>query len=113
MLQLSEILPGSEKRGPQVNTLYKWKPVKDEIIKENESYRLLEEIRMHTGMSDPEINENLEEKIKILKGFVKENVRDLNKIGRIIAIYYSEPEHVLKAVSKNEHIDEVIKSWFG
>ncbi|MEM5853558.1 MAG: ATPase, T2SS/T4P/T4SS family [Candidatus Aenigmatarchaeota archaeon] len=112
MLQLGEILPGSEKRGPQVNIMYKWKPAKDEIVKENESYRLLEEIRMHTGMSDQEINEDLEEKVKILKWLVKNQTKDLNKIGKIIAMYYSEPELVLKVVGKDEDVEKVIKSWF-
>ncbi|MEM7826404.1 MAG: ATPase, T2SS/T4P/T4SS family [Candidatus Aenigmatarchaeota archaeon] len=113
LFQLSEILPGSEKRGPQVNTLYRWKPLKDEILKENDSYRLVEEIRMHTGMSDEEIKENLEEKVKILKWFVKKQVKDLNSLGRLIAIYYSSPELISKAAEKNEDFEKVIKSWFG
>jgi len=112
LLQLAEILPGSEKRGPQVNVLYKWKPGKDEIVKENDSYRLIEEIRMHTGMNDQEIKNDIEEKIKILKWLVKNQVKDLNKIGKIIAIYYSEPSQVLKFVEKNEDADKLIESWF-
>jgi flagellar protein FlaI len=112
MFQLSEILPGSEKRGPQINTLYRWKPSKDEIVKENESYRLIDEISMHTGMSNQDIMNDIQEKIKILKWFVEKQLKDLNKIGRVVAIYYSSPEIVTKAVEKNEDVDKVIKSWF-
>jgi flagellar protein FlaI len=111
MLQLSEILPGSEKSGPQLNTLYRWKPLKDEIVKENESYRLVEEISMHTGMSEQEINANLQEKAKILKWFVENGVKDLNKIGLLVAIYYSDPERIVKSVEKSENPEKVIKSW--
>lgn len=113
LFQLSEILPGSEKRGPQVNTLYRWKPLKDEILKENDSYRLVEEIRLHTGMTEDEIKKNLEEKVKILKWFVKRQVKDLNSLGRLIAIYYSSPQLIVKAAEKNEDSEKVIKSWFG
>jgi len=112
MYQLSEVLPGSEKRGPQINTLYRWKPSKDEIIKENESYRLIDEISMHTGLSNQEIMNDIQEKVKILKWFVEKQLKDLNKIGRVVAIYYSSPDTILKAVEKNEDVDKVIKSWF-
>jgi flagellar protein FlaI len=112
MFQLSEILPGSEKRGPQINTLYRWKPSKDEIVKENESYRLIDEISMHTGLSNQDIMNDTQEKIKILKWFVEKQVKDLNKIGRLVAIYYSSPDVVVKAVEKNEDVEKVIKSWF-
>ncbi|MEM5878890.1 MAG: ATPase, T2SS/T4P/T4SS family [Candidatus Aenigmatarchaeota archaeon] len=113
MFQLSEILPGSEKQGPQLNTLYRWKPVKDEIERENDSLRIVEEIGMHTGMTEQEIKENMDEKVGILKWFVENQVKDLNKLGRLIAIYYSSPEKLVKAVENRENVDKVIKSWFG
>jgi flagellar protein FlaI len=112
MLQLAEILPGSEKSGAQVNVLYRWKPLKDEIIKENESYRLLEEIRMHTGMNDEEIKKNIDEKADILKWFVKKQVRDLNEIGRLVAIYYSDADYLMKSIKKNDDPKKIIQSWF-
>lgn len=111
MLQLAEILPGSEKSGAQTSVLYRWRPLKDEIIKENDSYRLLGEIRMHTGMTDEEIMNDVEEKSDILKWFVKNQVKDLNKIGRLVAVYYSDAESLLKGMKKNEDPDKIIKSW--
>jgi flagellar protein FlaI len=112
MLELAEILPAGEKGGVKVNTLYKWKPLKDEIVKDNESYRLMEEIRMHTGMTGEEIEQDVKEKTDILKWFVKSKITDLNKIGRLVAIYYSEPDYLLKNVKKNEDVENIIKSWF-
>jgi type IV secretory pathway ATPase VirB11/archaellum biosynthesis ATPase/intein/homing endonuclease len=109
MLQLSELVPRGEKGGVTINTLYRWRPAKDEIEKANESYRILEEIRMHTGMSDNEVKQSLEEKIDILKWLVKSHVSDINKIGRIVAIYYSDPEFLLKRIKESP--EKVIEEW--
>jgi len=109
MLQLSELVPRGEKGGVTINTLYRWRPAKDEIEKANDSYRVLEEIRIHTGMSDNEVKQSLEEKIDILKWLVKNHVSDINKIGRIVAIYYSDPDFLLKRMKESP--DKVIEEW--
>jgi len=109
MFQLSELVPRGEKGGVTINTLYRWRPAKDEIEKANESYRILEEIRIHTGMSENEVKQGLEEKIDVLKWLVKNHVDDINKIGRIVAVYYSDPEFLLKRMK--EPVDKVIEEW--
>ena len=109
LLQLSELVPRGERGGVTINTLYKWRPAKDEIEKVNESYRVFEEIRMHTGMSDSEVKQSLEEKMDILKWLVKNHVNDINKIGRIVAIYYSDPDFLLKRMKESP--DKVIEEW--
>jgi len=111
LLQLAEILP-SEK-GPQVNVLYRWKPLKDEITKERDSFRVKEEIRMHTGMTDQEIEKDLEEKQKVLQWLVKKKVKDINAIGRIVSIYYLKPEYIIKAAERNEDVEKVIDNWYS
>jgi flagellar protein FlaI len=113
MFQLAEILPKGEKGGAQINVLYRWKPIKDEIIKDKESFRLLEEIRTHTGLTDEEIIKDVNEKADILKWFVKQQIKDLNKIGRLVAIYYSDTDYLLKGMRKNENVEKMIKSWFA
>ncbi|MGC8993453.1 MAG: ATPase, T2SS/T4P/T4SS family, partial [Candidatus Aenigmatarchaeota archaeon] len=111
LFQLAEILP--TEKGVKINTLFRWKPVKDEIVKEKESFRVLEEIRMHTGMTDQEIERDLKEKEEILKWLVKRSVKDVNKIGRVVAIYYLKPEYILKAAEKNEDVDKTIEKWYS
>jgi len=112
MLQLSELVPKSEKASSRINTLYRWKPVKDDILKEEESYRLIEEIKTNTGMTNEEIKKNVNEKIEILKWFVRQQIRDLNQIGRVVAIYYSDPDRIMKGIQKHESVEKIIKSWF-
>lgn len=111
LLQLAEVLP-SEK-GPQVNILYRWKPVKDEITKEKDSFRVKEEIRMHTGMTDQEIEKDLEEKQKVLQWLARKKVKDINAIGRIVSIYYLKPDYIIKAAEKNEDVEKTIDNWYS
>ncbi|MCS7122997.1 MAG: ATPase, T2SS/T4P/T4SS family [Candidatus Aenigmarchaeota archaeon] len=107
LLQVAEIIGGE--KGVKVNVFYKWKPAKDIIEKIGDIYRIFEEIRSFTGMSDEEIMEDLAEKEKILRYFVKNDIVDLNKIGKIISIYYTNKEIVLNNLDKK--IDEIIKKW--
>ncbi|MEM5811723.1 MAG: ATPase, T2SS/T4P/T4SS family [Candidatus Aenigmatarchaeota archaeon] len=107
LFQVAEIIAGE--KGVRINVFYKWKPAKDIIEKEGEIYRIFEEIRSFTGMSDEEIKDDLEEKEKIIKYFVKNDITDLNKIGKIISIYYIDKNFVLKNLDKK--IDEIIKKW--
>jgi archaeal flagellar protein FlaI len=113
MIQLAEVLPRGEKGGANANVLYRWKPTKDIMEKENESFRLLEEIRMHTGMSDDEIKSDIKDKVDILEWLVKRQVRDLNMIGRMVAIYYADPEYVTRTIKKDISAEAIIKGWFG
>ncbi len=111
MFQLSELVPKGDSGGAQTNTLYKWKPLKDQIVKDNESYRLLEEIRTHTGMTDEEIKKDVDGKVNILKWFEKEQIKDLNTIGKLVAIYYSDADRLLNGIKKNENVKKIVESW--
>jgi flagellar protein FlaI len=112
--ELAEIVPAGEagKVGARINVLYRWKPIKDVIEKENESIRLIEELRMHTGMSEKEIQEDLKEKQKILNWFVKHNVNKVNAIGRVVSEYYMNREEVLKAIEQDIKPEKLIPPEF-
>ena len=107
MIQLSEVVSRGEKGGVSINTIFRWKPSKDAIEQVGESYRLLSEIKTHTGMSDADIKKSIEEKIEILKWLVEEKVKDIEKIGRVVAIYYNNPEALMKKIG--EPVDKVIE----
>ncbi|HDH91506.1 MAG TPA: CpaF family protein [Candidatus Aenigmarchaeota archaeon] len=111
LFEVAEIIPSGEagRAKVSINVLFRWKPYKDEISKEGESYRFIEELRMHTGMSDDEIKKDIEDKLEILKWFVRNNVRNINEIGRVVARYYLEPEFVLDCVKRNEKLEKVVK----
>jgi flagellar protein FlaI len=106
LLQLAELIP--TEKGAKINVLYQWKPEKDVIEKENESYRVLDEISMHTGLTLKEIEADLKEKQDVLKWFVKNEVKDIDKLGRLIAIYYCNKDFLLKQLKSN-NVDEIIR----
>jgi len=62
--QVGEFMPGKETT--TANIIYRWVPERDEIIPHNESLVFIDEIGRHTGMSQNEINQDLERKKSIL-----------------------------------------------
>lgn len=100
ILQLAEFVPqkgGSDgKTMLKPNILFRWRAATDTIEKYAESIRLFDELSLHTGFTAGELNQNLLEKQKVLEYMVKEKIRDINEVGKIMAQYYSEPETILK-----------------
>ncbi len=100
ILQLAEFVPqrgGSEgKTQLKPNILFRWRAATDTIEKYAESIRLFDELALHTGFSAGELNQNLNEKQKVLEWMVKQKIRDINDVGKIMAEYYSDNQTTLK-----------------
>ena len=82
----------------ELNNIFRWIPSKDKIIEWGKPNRVWNDIKLFSGMDDNEIKKNIEEKKKILIWMVKNKIKDINKVGRIISDYYKDPESVLKKV---------------
>ena len=96
--QVAEILPIGERPDDsqiKANILYRMKS-DGEIVEHEKSVRLFDEIRMHTGMSDEEIQKNLREKTQILDWMVQQNIIDINVVGELMARYYANKDDVLR-----------------
>lgn len=110
VLQLAEYI--SEKRSEneervRANILYRWKPASDEISKHSESIRFYDELAMHTGFTPDEMQADLKQKKEILDWLVKNKIRDISSVGRVIAEYYLDTSSITSLVEKNK-----IPSWF-
>ncbi len=107
VLQVSEFIP--EKRGNEetlkANTLYRWRAGNDSIGKDSESIRLYDELSMHTGLTYDEINKELIGKKKVLEWLVKNELRSINDVGKVMAKYYIEQNEVMKFVEQNKRPD--------
>ncbi|MBU0636369.1 Flp pilus assembly complex ATPase component TadA [Candidatus Micrarchaeota archaeon] len=103
VLQLSELVP--EKRGADdvlhANVLYRWKPATDEIVKNADSIRFLDELSLHTGMNQQTMEKELDTKQKILDWMVKHNIHNVQLVGRIMAEYYMDEEKVVDWMQKD------------
>jgi len=58
-------------------------------------------------MSESEINENLNNKKAILSWMIKNNIRNLDSMGKVMNLYYTNPELLNSIIKKNE-ISKVI-----
>ncbi len=83
------------------NIIYRWVPESDKIIKHGESSRFFEDISRNTGMTMVEINKNLKEKKDILTWLIKNKLRKLSEIGKIMDYYYSNREGLMKEIKSN------------
>lgn len=97
--QVAELIStGLDDMKIEINTIFRWSPSTDEIIKYGKSKRTIDELKMFSGMDDKEIEKNLEDKIKVLKWFRKHNILDNNIIGNIVSRYYTDEARVLNKI---------------
>jgi flagellar protein FlaI len=103
-LELAEVLIGREDE-LSLNYLYRWQPRTDTFVRVNESIRVQEELNLHTGKTPKELNEDLKQKQEILDWMLRNNLKDVNVVGRIMRYYYKEKDVLLDWVSKNKKPD--------
>jgi len=100
--ELSEIeagVSGSEQLS--VNTIFKWDPRTNEWENVNPATKFIRRLNLHTGMTEDEITKDLEERASILQWAIENNLNDIDSVGRIMKLFYSEPELLKKAAAEN------------
>jgi len=109
-LQVAELLPGGARgeTGARLETLYRWKPQIDKIVKVRDSIRLIDEIRMHTGMTDEDMERDLKEKECILQWMLDNRINTVNTVGKVVADYYHDREKVLNIINRKGKAEEVL-----
>ncbi len=97
--QISEILPDA-----RPNNLVQYDIRTDKTNRINKSVSLFDTIGLYTGFSEREINQNLDEKTKILKWLVKQDISSINDVGRVMAEYYTNKDYLMKFVNAGKKI---------
>ncbi len=109
--QVAELLSSGAEGGTirlKLRLLYKWDPKGDITRKVKESSRLINEIRLHTGMSKSEMSKNLREKERILQWMVDNKVKTVNTVGKVVSDYYHDKQSVLKVVRKKQKPEKIL-----
>ena len=101
--ELSEIVK-SDETTPKLNTVYHLDPRTDEVQRVNPSVRVLNELRMFTGMSKKDMEINISERQQILLWLLEQNIKDVDDVGKIIAEYYRDKESTLELISYEKNI---------
>lgn len=109
-LELAEISSGG-REGIETNYLYRWLPRTDTFEKVNDSMRVLEDLNLHTGMTPREINADLKEKEDVLKWMLKNNVKDIDQVGKVVKAYYRNRDLLLNLVRKNKKASFILKEY--
>jgi len=99
ILQVAEFEEAQENM--RANILYRWTPQGDKIVKHSESSKLFEELSRNTGSTQSEIRENLAEKSLILEHLIKNDLRELNEVGKVMNYYYTNKEVLMKSINEN------------
>ena len=94
--QISEILPDSKPN--LIGQLNMKKDIFDSSIEKSKV--LMQELQNYVGLSSNEITKDLKEKVSVLKYLVKKDINTVDKVGHVIAKYYTNKNNLLKQISK-------------
>ncbi len=103
-LEVAEILSSGQKL--DVNYLYRWSPRTDTYEKLNRSLRINDTLNLLTGLTQKEIDDDIEEKKQVLQWLLDNNVRDIDSLGQIIQLYYQNKDPIVEAVEKKRKIGD-------
>jgi flagellar protein FlaI len=99
--QIAEILDDATS-----NVLMQYNQKKDRLVKKNPSKSLFQSLKLYTGMSDAELHRDLQEKELVLNYLVKNNIVDVDDVGRIVAEYYTDKDNMMKFVHANKRLED-------
>ncbi len=102
--QMAEIVVedrGNE-REAKSNVLYRYDPIRNQLITQKESVKFFDEISMHTGLTQNQIEDEIKEKKKILDWLVEQKVFDLEDLALIFAKYYFDKEKIVEYAKENK-----------
>ncbi len=91
-----------EKNEAKANILYRWIPEEDEIVRHSESSRFFEDLTRHTGMSQAEIQKDMEQKKKLFLWMMHHEMRSLNDLGKVMNLYYRNRPALVHAIAQND-----------
>jgi len=105
-LEISEVVPGVGK--PELNRVYNWKARTDTFEMVKTPRRYIEQMNLHTGMTEKEIKDDQQDKARILEWMVKNKLETVEDVGKVMQIYYSDPGRIVKGAEKGTAPSKVL-----
>jgi flagellar protein FlaI len=101
MTSVTEII----KLDPDTNQLifmepHRWMSKTDDRFDSSGSSKILNNIRLQNDWSEKQLNNEIANKISVLKWMIENNIRDYKEVGKIVSEYRKNPESILERVSK-------------
>jgi flagellar protein FlaI len=105
-LEISEIVPGTDI--PEVNKIFIWKPRTDTFQIVKPAHRYIEQMNLHTGMTEKEVADDQGQKVNVLKWMVENKLDTVEDVGRVMRMYYSDEASIVKAAQSNTKPSKVL-----
>ena len=96
-------------RGFEIKRVFVYRARTDSFQFERLPVEYKEKVNFYTGMTEEEINKDIEERVKIFKWMIKNNIWKINDVGKVMKIYYTDKDTLLKGVKKNLPLDKVVE----
>lgn len=107
--EICSVEQGINEASLDATTIYRWIPRNDSWDKVNEPRKFIEQLNLHTGMTEREITEELGMRSKVLDWMIKQKISDIEDVGRIIGRYYSDKSELLAAADKNSSAQKFLE----
>jgi flagellar protein FlaI len=80
------------------NVLFQYNAKTDAMDAVGKSTTFFQTLQLYTGSSMEDLNEMMAEKIKVMKYLVKNDLRSIEQVGKIMALYYTDNDYLMKKV---------------
>jgi len=107
--EIAEIEQTSSGQGLQINTIYKWVSRNDSWERLNKPSKLITLLNLHTGMTEEDIFKEINQRQKILEWMKRQDITELDMIGFIMKLFYSNPEKIKEMAQMNTQYETVKK----
>lgn len=104
--ELVEVTPGPT--GPELNYIYVWKARTDQFQLVRRPRRYIEQMNLHTGMTEKEVRADQKNKAKVLKWMVTNKLEDIEQVGAVMKSYYADEASIIKSIEKNQKPEKVL-----
>ncbi len=100
-LNIRKTFEFSEVSGGAPNVLYRLDIKSDKMLPVGKMARLAEKLSLYSGLTQKEIDDDIEDKSKILTWMSKCGYTEVETVSRIVSRYYQNPGDVLSLAEKN------------
>ncbi|MCH7902757.1 Flp pilus assembly complex ATPase component TadA, partial [archaeon] len=107
--ELSEIESGVSDNSLAINTIFKWSPRDDSWESMNPATKFVRNLNLHTGMTESEIASELTDRASILQWMLDNEITEINEVGKVMNMFYSDADLVKKTAKKNESPKNILE----
>jgi flagellar protein FlaI len=90
---------GMEDGKPQLSRVYKWNPKEDTLEATGVPSTIKKSIADFAGVGGREIEKEIKRRAAILEWMKEEDIRDIEKVGKIIHKYYKNPQKFMERIT--------------